>query len=248
MSRVLRRSRLSSLALLAVGLAASLATHRDLLFADAVPPAIEINKPGYGYLVGETVHITGSHLQPGEVVTLRVTHETGATDTGVNHVPFYATANNLGNFSASWALSDEYVGNGSSYLLTAAGAESGAIPSVAFKRAALIHTDRHDYQPGDTAVLTGSGFEPNETVTLQVVHLTGGNEGGAGHEPFTVTADLAGQIGADATSPVTWLVDPADSLGAVFRLTAIGGTSKRIAVTAFTDVGTLNSGYFIDGT
>ncbi len=33
-----------------------------------------------------------------------------------------------------------------------------------------VATDRADYPPGDTAVITGSAFQAGETVTLQVVH------------------------------------------------------------------------------
>ncbi len=34
-------------------------------------------------------------------------------------------------------------------------------------------SDQADYAPGTTATLTGSGFQPNEVVTMQVLHYDG---------------------------------------------------------------------------
>jgi|GEM_PF-1121900 len=93
----------------------------------------------------------------------------------------------------------------------------------------VVYTDKPNYQPGDIAVITGSGFSPNEVVTLQIVHIDGTAEGGEGHEPWNVTADAFGNF----TS--TWFVDPDDSAGSMFRLTATGNSSGLVAETTFTD-------------
>ncbi len=93
----------------------------------------------------------------------------------------------------------------------------------------IIYTDKPNYQPGETAVITGSGFWPNEVVTLQIIHIDGTAEGGEGHEPWNVTADAFGNF----TS--TWFVDPDDSAGSMFRLTATGTSSGLAAETIFTD-------------
>ncbi|MBI1756469.1 MAG: Ig-like domain repeat protein [Fimbriimonas ginsengisoli] len=77
-----------------------------------------------------------------------------------------------------------------------------------------VATDKTDYAPGDVAQITGAGWYPNQPVTLQVVHIDGTAEGGAGHEPWIVTADEAGNLAA------TWLVSPDDSIGSSFKLTA----------------------------
>lgn len=80
---------------------------------------------------------------------------------------------------------------------------------------ATVATEYDDYAPGDTALINGSGFHPNEIVTLQVIHLTGKLPGGGeGHEPWWVTTDDAGNFSS------SWFVHPDDSGGATFMLTA----------------------------
>nr|WP_315212141.1 hypothetical protein [uncultured Flavobacterium sp.] len=41
--------------------------------------------------------------------------------------------------------------------------------SVAFGQA-YIKSDLVDYQPGSTAILTGAGFQPGESVRINVLH------------------------------------------------------------------------------
>src|SRR6185503_12623092 len=94
---------------------------------------------------------------------------------------------------------------------------------------AKVSTDKPDYSPGQTVIITGSGFWPNEIVTLQVVHIDGGAEGGEGHEPWNVAADEEGNFTSQ------WFVSPDDSLGATFLLTALGNGSGLTAQTTFTD-------------
>jgi hypothetical protein len=92
-----------------------------------------------------------------------------------------------------------------------------------------VRTTKSDYTPGETAIILGSGFGPTEDVSLQVVHTSGGAEGGAGHEPWTVKADANGDFES------SWYVDPFDSLGSTFLLTATGLTSGLKAAWTFTD-------------
>src|SRR5690349_17213088 len=92
-----------------------------------------------------------------------------------------------------------------------------------------VFTDKPNYQPGETALITGFGFWPNELVTLQVVHISGTAEGGEGHEPWDVGADEAGNIFA------TWFVNPDDSAGSQFLLTARGNSSGLEANYIFSD-------------
>ena len=100
-------------------------------------------------------------------------------------------------------------------------------PATAFEP--IVFTDRPNYFPGETALISGSGFSPNEVVTLQVVHVDDTDEGGLGHEPWNVTADSLGNFSS------TWFVDPDDSAGATFRLTATGNSSGLFAEYVFTD-------------
>lgn len=112
--------------------------------------------------------------------------------------------------------------------------------SSAVTMAATVTTNKNDYAPGETAIITGTGFQAGEVVTLQVVHTDGTEEvvndqynhivtDGEGHEPWNVTADANGSIST------TWYVHPDDSLGATFLLTAKGGTSGLTAQHIFTD-------------
>jgi Prealbumin-like fold domain len=116
--------------------------------------------------------------------------------------------------------------------LSAPGITPAAAATAPAEAAATIRTDKFDYQPGETALITGTGFAPGENVTLEVDHANGLVDGD-GHLPFTVLADGNGNIQAQ------WFVNPDDSLHAIFLLTAVGETSGRTAKTIFTDVVTM---------
>jgi hypothetical protein len=97
---------------------------------------------------------------------------------------------------------------------------------------ATIKTDLLDYPPGPTAIITGTGFQAGETVTLQVLHdPTGGDDAtDPSHQPWTVVADGSGNVSSTWTVP-----SDADELGATLKLTAIGGSSGLHAEWVFTD-------------
>src|SRR5215831_5455751 len=97
---------------------------------------------------------------------------------------------------------------------------------------ATVSTDQLDYPPGSTAIITGSGFQPGETVTLRVIHVgdDGDNATSPDHQPWTVTADSLGNISS------SWYVpSDQDELGATLLLTADGQTSLLHAEETFTD-------------
>jgi hypothetical protein len=122
-----------------------------------------------------------------------------------------------------------------------------------------VTTDLKDYAPGSTAIITASGFAAGSTVTLEVDHAVGaGADGvwgtsddvlntnmGAGHEPWSVTdggaGDLDGQVNGSVTT--SWYVNPDDSAGATFLLTAssagadgvVGTGDDAVATMSFTD-------------
>lgn len=87
---------------------------------------------------------------------------------------------------------------------------------------ATIQTDLLDYPPGSTAIITGTGFQPGETVTLQVLHTVGDSLGTDPqyHQPFTAIADGSGNI-----TSTWWVPNDADALGATFKLKANGQLS-----------------------
>ncbi|WP_225610440.1 DUF5801 repeats-in-toxin domain-containing protein [Pseudomonas sp. PDM23] len=114
-----------------------------------------------------------------------------------------------------------------------------------------VTTDQDDYAPGSTAIITASGFTAGSTVKIEVDHATNpGADGvwgtaddvlntsaGAGHDPWYVTdggaGDLDGQINGSITT--SWYVDPDDSAGARFLLSA--SSDGATATATFTDAG-----------
>ena len=226
MSRRLRRLGTGFLAVACLGLIAYLGTLRSGLLAQIVPPTISTLKTGY--LANEIVAILGEGFAVGEVVTLQVVHADGSSEAGdESHQSFTATAGETGTFSATWGLGENHP-SGHAFLLGAAGPTSGQLQPVAFRRIAVVQTDKYDYQPGETAVITGAGFRPLENVIVQVVHSNGLNTG-AGHAPFAIVAAADGRIST------TWYVDPDDSEDSIFRLTATGSDTGLIATSTFTD-------------
>ncbi|MGN6540529.1 MAG: hypothetical protein ACTHKY_06940, partial [Ginsengibacter sp.] len=101
-----------------------------------------------------------------------------------------------------------------------------------FSQTATIKTDQLDYPPGSTVIITGTGWQPGETVTLQVLHEgeTGDNATSGAHAPFTAVADANGNVTSQ------WIVPlDEDELGATLLLTADGVSSGRHAECTFTD-------------
>ncbi|HET7117939.1 MAG TPA: T9SS type A sorting domain-containing protein [Hanamia sp.] len=101
-----------------------------------------------------------------------------------------------------------------------------------FSQSATISTDQPDYAPGSTVIITGNGFQPGETVTLQVLHdPTGGDDAiSPAHQPWTVVADANGNVNSSWLIPVD-----EDELGATLKLTAVGMSSQLTAEAMFTD-------------
>src|SRR5437773_576780 len=102
-----------------------------------------------------------------------------------------------------------------------------------YARAATVATDQPDYHPGQTVTITGSGWEPGETVDMVL------------HEDPPLDPDLELTSVADANGDFTntdFTVDVFD-IGVTFTLTATGLSSGQTAETTFTDApGTCGNG------
>ncbi|MGE3957057.1 MAG: PxKF domain-containing protein [Vicinamibacterales bacterium] len=181
---------------------------------------------------GRPLTVVGRDFQPGETVTVQVTHDDGTSGPGLGLEPIDAVAEADGTFSLSWTGSVSDAG-GPRLTLSATGSVSGAVASIPLRRAGVASTDKADYMPAETAAIHGAGFQPGEVVEVQVVHLTGTPDGN-GHTPFFVNADASGAVATN------WYVDPDDSLGARFLLTAKGLSSGILADWTFTDAGSAN--------
>jgi hypothetical protein len=197
------------------------------MYGQTAPPAVVTDKTAY--LAGEIVGISGRGFQSGEVVTLRATHASGEMEPGMGHDAFSAIADANGRFVVTWAVSLNPWDTGSNdFVLQAAGSVSGPAARAGFHRIATVRTNKYDYAPGETAVITGAGFRPSSAVSIRVEHSNGKNDG-PNHLPSNVLADADGRVNA------AWFVDPADSVNSIFRLTATGSESGLTATTTFTD-------------
>ncbi|MFL5340441.1 MAG: beta strand repeat-containing protein, partial [Gemmataceae bacterium] len=101
---------------------------------------------------------------------------------------------------------------------------------------ATILTNQLDYAPGSTAIITGSGFQPGESVHLEVLRSDGTVEG-TPDNPWTITdggqGDLDGVANGQFTT--TWYVDPAYATNQTLTATATGLSSGETASVTFTD-------------
>jgi hypothetical protein len=97
---------------------------------------------------------------------------------------------------------------------------------------ATIVTDQPTYVGGQTAVILGNGFMPDESVTLQVAH-SASLDPVSGLGSWTINTD---QNGAFQTS---WFLSPVESLGTSFTLAAMGSSDDMMdmASTTFSDQG-----------
>src|SRR5882762_2813683 len=87
-----------------------------------------------------------------------------------------------------------------------------------------VWTNKSDYYPGETVIITGSGWQPGENVTLTIVES---DNDAPWHSQ--VTADNSGNIYS-----ATFVILTHD-IGVSFTLTATGSSSSQTALTTFTD-------------
>jgi cysteine-rich repeat protein len=87
-----------------------------------------------------------------------------------------------------------------------------------------MDTPKPDYPPGETVIITGSGWEPGETVDLLIQGATNGD-----FYQYSAVADQNGSL-IDQD-----FVTDADDVGVTFTLTATGESSGLAAQTTFTD-------------
>src|SRR5207302_5593493 len=96
-----------------------------------------------------------------------------------------------------------------------------------------IATDKRDYAPATTVIMTGHGWAPGETVTIELVEDPMLDT----HPALTAVADSSGNWTNTEFSP-----DEHD-VSVRFIATATGGTSGMRAQTTFTDAGDAADGF-----
>jgi uncharacterized protein GlcG (DUF336 family) len=102
------------------------------------------------------------------------------------------------------------------------------ISPVLLAQDATVTTDKLDYAPGEYVIITGSGWEPGETIVLHFDEEPKPATCLLSHD-LTATADASGNF-----TNSQFLVKE-NHLGVTFTLTATGQTSGLIATTVFTD-------------
>ena len=117
---------------------------------------------------------------------------------------------------------------GSNAAILVGGLTSGALQQRAVlfsSSSATVTTDQTDYAPGETVIITGTGWLPGETVTLNLHRDTN-------DPPDTVLTAVADANGNIQNSEY---VCQQSDVGVTFLLTATGQTSGFTAQTTFTD-------------
>src|SRR2546427_7222977 len=92
---------------------------------------------------------------------------------------------------------------------------------------ATVKTDAADYPPGTTVNITGSGWQPNESVTLTLVEVPDLDS----DSPITLTPPTTADVNGNISNS-SFKTDAAD-LNIRITLTAVGSVSQ--AQTTFTD-------------
>ena len=161
-------------------------------------------------------------------------------------IPMLFIRNNKSNPSASITYNKDRKKRPNLSVLSLEFLESRVNPT------AIVSTDLLDYAPASTALITANNFMPGADVTFQVQHVLAGADGafgtaddipdtilnskGSGHEPWTVKDGGAGDLDGLANGAITtsWYVNPDDSAGATFVLTASGLSPSGVMETAST--------------
>src|SRR5580692_2923636 len=110
-------------------------------------------------------------------------------------------------------------------VLMSGGADASGNPLALTEMYAYptIRTDKSDYPPGSPVTITGAGWAPGETVTIQI------QESDSDDTFLTDTADSTGSF-----TDTSYLIEDTDG-GVKFLMTATGATSGQTAQYKFTD-------------
>jgi hypothetical protein len=187
------------------------------------------------YVDGDTIKLSGYEFLPFEAVRLQLLGVDGGANPRPVGAPWTAFADVNGKFESHWIFVPADRG-AMELVVMATGGSSRVSTQSAFRRTAVLTTDKPGYEPGVTTVISGSNFQPNENVTLKLVYATPAADREASREPWSVTADRDGTISSSVN------VEPGLASDQSPRLIAAGDLSGLRATTLL-----LAGGYNIDG-
>ena len=146
------------------------------------------------------------------------------TNTAELFFPWAGTFASTGSTSAGRQNAATSPLNQEGLLLLVGGSSGGGVVSSAeLYRFATVKTDQEDYAPGSIVTITGTGWQPGETVTLHLEEVPDFDS----HPDLTAVADSNGNIFNNQFSP------DIHDVGIRFYLTATGSQSE--AQSTFTD-------------
>ena len=168
------------------------------------------------YLAGETVTVKGTGFAPNCPVRMVTNLPEDVTSEGM------ATSDSSGNLNYTYVLGQAK----GDYSIQAVTSEDVSLATAQFSNGPYIVSDKSEYLPGMTAIFSGRGFQPGETVSL-VVHQVY-----PGIKVDRSFATIATESGAFSNSDLRLA---ADDLGTTLSVTATGLSSGRSAETMFSD-------------
>lgn len=113
--------------------------------------------------------------------------------------------------------------------LAASSSAQGGNSKVQRSRGPSLTSDQAVYVPGTLAILSGTGFLPNESITLHVARADGEQVSGPAHQPWTVAANDRGRF------VTSWLTCEDGCIGVLLNATAYGAASGNHASTSLTE-------------
>ncbi|HKA35492.1 MAG TPA: hypothetical protein VKH43_01645, partial [Thermoanaerobaculia bacterium] len=173
---------------------------------------VEANQ-GNGY--GQPVSVTGTGYEPSAAVSIRVTRPDGGQDTALTSV------DRKGNLSFSYKPRSL----AGAYVLETLGEGDFGLAAAGFNNGATIQALKGNYFEGELAELAGSGWQPNEAVTL-IVHES--NPSICPDRAFVATADSKGTLSSKA-----FVMESHDD-SVTFTVTATGQSSALTTQATFT--------------
>ena len=175
------------------------------------------------YVDGEGVTLSGYGFLPFETVSLTVSLTGAGGAAQPVRAPWNVFADGDGKITAAWTLEPRDRA-GVDFVVTATGGSSRTTAQFSFHRTAVLTARR----PGDASsatTITGSSFEPNENVTLELL----GTVTGGAHAPWSVTADDAGDISSTVELGRAVAEAASSSLNASGAISGLGATAFLLA-------------------